>query len=117
MCAKSIPGAVHTARQTSENGPSEPHNLAVGWTGGKPIESRETEAYDARVLRRLFHRGLRMLYSCHEGAICLFNWMAAFFYYEPLFRGRCESIGKRFSLVKMPFVKGHTRIYIGDDVR
>src|SRR5580658_9467659 len=67
-------------------------------------------------LPRFFHPVLRMLYSCHQGAISLFNWTAAFFYYEPLFRGRCEFIGKRFSLVKMPFVKGHTKIYIGDDV-
>jgi len=37
-------------------------------------------------------------------------------YREPLFRGRCESIGRRFTLSKLPFVIGHTRIYIGDDV-
>ena len=68
-------------------------------------------------LPRFFHPALRMLYACHQGAIWLFNWAMAFFYYEPLFRGRCESVGKRFSLVKLPFVKGHTKIYIGDDVR
>lgn len=68
-------------------------------------------------LPRFFYPMLRILYSGHLGAISLFNWMAAFFYYEPLFRGRCESVGKRFSVVKMPFVKGHTKIYIGDDVR
>lgn len=68
-------------------------------------------------LPRFFHPVLKMFYGWHQGLIWLFNWSAAFFYYEPLFRGRCESIGERFSLVKMPFVKGHTKIYIGNDVR
>lgn len=44
------------------------------------------------------------------------RWTATYFYREPLFRGRCVSIGKRFTLSKMPFVIGHARIYIGDDV-
>ena len=32
------------------------------------------------------------------------------------FRGRCEVIGKRFTLVRMPYVISHAKIFIGDDV-
>ncbi len=39
-----------------------------------------------------------------------------YFYREPLFRGRCEKVGKRFRLFQLPYVVGHTKIYIGDDV-
>jgi len=42
--------------------------------------------------------------------------VAAYFYIEPLFRGRCESVGKRLTIYKMPYVLGHTKIYLGDDV-
>jgi acetyltransferase-like isoleucine patch superfamily enzyme len=59
---------------------------------------------------------LRALYSFHEGVMSFLRWAATYFYREPLFRGRCESLGKRFTLSKMPYVVGHTRIYIGDDV-
>jgi acetyltransferase-like isoleucine patch superfamily enzyme len=59
---------------------------------------------------------LRSVYSCHEAVMGFFRWAATYFYREPLFRGRCESLGKRFTLSKMPYVVGHTRIYIGDDV-
>ena len=60
---------------------------------------------------------LRILYSTHEGALFVLRRLASYFYCEPLFRGRCESIGKRFTLTKMPFVVGHTKIYLGDDVK
>ena len=59
---------------------------------------------------------LRVLYSVHEGVMSFLRRAATYFYREPLFRGRCESLGKRFTLSKMPYVVGHTRIYIGDDV-
>jgi len=59
---------------------------------------------------------LRMLYSTHEGTLFALRWLTSYFYREPLFRGRCESIGKRFTLTKMPFVVGHAKIYLGDDV-
>lgn len=67
-------------------------------------------------LPRFLHPLLRSLYSTHEGALWALRWLASYFYREPLFRGRCESIGKRFSLSKMPFVVGHAKIYLGDDV-
>jgi acetyltransferase-like isoleucine patch superfamily enzyme len=38
-------------------------------------------------------------------------------YRGPLFRGVCESVGKRLYLELVPNVNGHARIRIGDDVR
>lgn len=59
---------------------------------------------------------LRGLFSLHQGFMASIRWLFTFFYREPLFRGRCESVGKRFRLTRMPFVIGHTEIHIGDDV-
>lgn len=56
------------------------------------------------------------LYSLHSAVMLALRWGASYSYREPLFRGRCESLGKRFTLSKMPYVVGHTQIYIGDDV-
>jgi acetyltransferase-like isoleucine patch superfamily enzyme len=44
------------------------------------------------------------------------RWVLSYFLYEPLFRGRCVSVGKRFRVWRMPFVVGHATIIIGDDV-
>lgn len=44
------------------------------------------------------------------------RWALSYFIREPMFRGRCASLGKRFRLVRLPFVVGHTEIHIGDDV-
>jgi len=67
-------------------------------------------------LPRFMNPALRVLYSLHMALMGTLRRSATFLYREPLFRGRCESIGKRFTLSKLPFVIGHTRIYIGDDV-
>lgn len=67
-------------------------------------------------LPRVLNPMLRGLFSLHQGFMTSIRWLFTFFYREPLFRGRCESIGKRFRLTRMPFVIGHTEIHIGDDV-
>lgn len=67
-------------------------------------------------LPRFMNPALGVLYSLQMSLMSALRWIATYFYREPLFRGRCESIGKRFTLSKMPFVAGHTRISIGDDV-
>jgi acetyltransferase-like isoleucine patch superfamily enzyme len=54
-------------------------------------------------------------YIQQEG-LALARRLFTFFCREPLFRGRCVSVGKRFCLARMPFVVGHTKIHIGDDV-
>jgi acetyltransferase-like isoleucine patch superfamily enzyme len=67
-------------------------------------------------LPRFLNPLLRAMYSAHQAFMTCLRWMATFFYYQPLFRGRCQSMGKRFILSKLPFIIGHTEIYIGDDV-
>jgi acetyltransferase-like isoleucine patch superfamily enzyme len=59
---------------------------------------------------------LRTLFLAHQSLFAFLRWLSNYFYSEPLFRGRCESIGKRFALSRMPFVIGHAKIYLGDDV-
>jgi acetyltransferase-like isoleucine patch superfamily enzyme len=59
---------------------------------------------------------LRVGYSVHQGFFSMLRWALTLFYRGPLFRARCESVGKRFSLDRLPFIVGHTKIYIGDDV-
>jgi len=44
------------------------------------------------------------------------RWTLSYLFYEPLFRGRCHSVGKRFRVWRMPHVVGHATIVIGDDV-
>jgi acetyltransferase-like isoleucine patch superfamily enzyme len=44
------------------------------------------------------------------------NRLAVAFYREPLFRSRCEFVGKRFRLERLPEISGHARIRVGDDV-
>lgn len=67
-------------------------------------------------LPRILHPCLRVLYKTHQNSLFVLRWMVSYFYCEPLFRGRCESVGKRFAVEKMPFVVGHAKIVVGDDV-
>ena len=62
------------------------------------------------------HPLLRFGFSLQSGILNGFRWAFTYFYREPLFRGRCESVGKRFRLSRLPFVISHAKIYIGDDV-
>jgi hypothetical protein len=59
---------------------------------------------------------LRFIFSSQQRIRMGFRWMLTFFYIDPLFRSRCESVGKRFRIWRMPYIVGHTKIYIGDDV-
>jgi acetyltransferase-like isoleucine patch superfamily enzyme len=59
---------------------------------------------------------LRAMYHIHRGLAVALGWMVSYFYLEPLFRGRCASVGKRFHMSRLPFVAGHIQIHIGDDV-
>ena len=62
------------------------------------------------------HPLLCFVFYLQNGVAEFFRWALSYFYREPIFRGRCESVGKRFRLTRLPFVVGHTRISIGDDV-
>ena len=67
-------------------------------------------------LPRFLHPLLGLLFNLQAGVVGGFRWAFSYFWREPLFRGRCVSIGKRFRLTRMPFIMSHAKIYIGDDV-
>jgi acetyltransferase-like isoleucine patch superfamily enzyme len=59
---------------------------------------------------------LRIGFKLQASAANAFRWAIAFFWTAPLFRGRCQTFGKRVLVTKMPFVVGHAKIFVGDDV-
>jgi hypothetical protein len=67
-------------------------------------------------LPRFLHPFLRLLFNLQGMVADFFRWAFTYFLREPLFRRRCESVGKRFRLSRLPWVVGHAKIYIGDDV-
>lgn len=60
---------------------------------------------------------LRMVYHLRFYLPVPWRQLKAWLYVQPLFASRCESIGKRVQVVALPAVRGHTQLYIGDDVR
>jgi acetyltransferase-like isoleucine patch superfamily enzyme len=67
-------------------------------------------------LPRFFNPVLRAGFNAQHAGLTAFRWALGYFIYEPLFRGRCESVGKRFRCTKMPYVIGHARVFLGDEV-
>jgi acetyltransferase-like isoleucine patch superfamily enzyme len=67
-------------------------------------------------LPRILHPVLRLLFMFQQAFFRSSAFLFTYFIREPLFRGRCESVGKRFHLGRMPFVVGHAKIFVGDDV-
>lgn len=67
-------------------------------------------------LPRFFNPLLGFGYAAQHSFMQGLRWALSYFFYEPLFRGRCDSVGKRFRVWRMPFVVGHASILIGDDV-
>lgn len=59
---------------------------------------------------------LRALFYLHTSISRVSRWLIAYLYFEPLFRSRCASMGKSFRLWHMPWISGHAKIYIGDNV-
>ncbi len=59
---------------------------------------------------------LRLVFDLQAGIAESFRWALSYFVREPLFRARCTSVGKRFRLFRLPYVVGHARIQLGDDV-
>lgn len=58
----------------------------------------------------------RFFYGLHFTVCAFARWLATIFYFSPLFRSRCASVGKHLRLERLPHISGHTRIRIGDDV-
>jgi len=63
-----------------------------------------------------FNPLLRFCYNAQQTASVGLHWIISYFFCEPLFRGRCTSVGKRLRVWRLPFILGHAKIYIGDDV-
>jgi acetyltransferase-like isoleucine patch superfamily enzyme len=59
----------------------------------------------------------RGAYGLHVAAREGLAFALRFFWYEPLFRGQCKMVGKRFYMEQLPYLSGQGRIVIGDDVR
>jgi acetyltransferase-like isoleucine patch superfamily enzyme len=90
------------------------------------VRRRETPA--ARAVYRLAkaYRGARVpvlrpfhlaLYYEREARRSLFATLLKVLYQEPLFRARCERVGRRLTMTNgIPYIEGHLRIRLGDDV-
>jgi acetyltransferase-like isoleucine patch superfamily enzyme len=57
------------------------------------------------------------LYRLHVAMREWVIWAKRFFWFEPLFRSQCESVGERFQLEVLPYIVGSGRIRIGRNVR
>jgi acetyltransferase-like isoleucine patch superfamily enzyme len=58
----------------------------------------------------------RTLFYSHQALWRASGFLRSYFYNAPLFRARCESVGRQFRVCRMPYVVGHAKIYIGDRV-
>jgi acetyltransferase-like isoleucine patch superfamily enzyme len=58
-----------------------------------------------------------VLYRGHVTAREAIIWAGRFFWFEPLFRSRCEAVGDGFQMEALPYLQGAGRILIGRDVR
>lgn len=57
------------------------------------------------------------LYYSRFYVISIFTLMIKVLWWEPLFRARCEYVGKNLNLPNgIPYVSGHLKLYIGDNV-
>ena len=65
---------------------------------------------------RFLRLPLRFVYELHYMIIVAFRWLLTVCYRLPLFQARCESVGKNLSIDGLPFVSGHAKIEIGDNV-
>ena len=64
----------------------------------------------------LLKPAFRLLYELHYTVKYGFIRALTYLYYEPIFRSRCERVGRRLQVWSLPHVSGHAKIYIGDNV-
>lgn len=67
-------------------------------------------------LPRLLRPPLRFFYELHYFVVVAFRSLITIFYRLPLFQARCEKVGRNLSIDGLPFVSGHVKIEIGDNV-
>lgn len=63
-----------------------------------------------------FRPVLRALFALHQALWQFSGFLRSYLYNGPLFRARCDSVGEHFRVCRMPWVTGHTRIHVGDNV-
>lgn len=90
------------------------------------IRKRESPFYDrlfriAKVIRRFEVPPVKPVYQVlaweRSLRIICWNTLMRVFYHTPIFKLRCQKIGKGFYLIGgIPLVMGHLRLNIGDDV-
>ena len=59
---------------------------------------------------------LRLVYHTLHGLAGVLRSASAFFFFTPLFTARCECVGKRLRVARLPFIIGHTCIHVGSHV-
>lgn len=59
----------------------------------------------------------RLLYATHVLLFTGLGWFLKACYFEPLFRSRCEKVGKDLWMEQLPYVVGSGSIVVGDNVR
>ncbi len=57
-----------------------------------------------------------LCYNFHYFLINAFRWTVSNFYMNPLFQGRCATVGKNLRLTALPYVSGHIEIHLGSNV-
>jgi len=57
------------------------------------------------------------LYQLHIAARAAAGWSLRFFWYEPLWRSQCQTIGVRFRMEQLPYMIGCGEIIVGNDVQ
>ncbi len=58
----------------------------------------------------------RFMYYMHFGIWFAGHTVITVFYRGPLFKARCEKVGRRLSIWSLPDISGPVELYIGDDV-
>ncbi len=70
-----------------------------------------------RPIPRFLAAPLRLVYEGHYMVVTLVRGILTVCYWNPLFQARCSKFGRRVVLEGMPYVNGHVRIEVGDDVK
>ncbi len=65
---------------------------------------------------RFLHPVLLGLFYLVVGVRRVSSFLFSYFIREPLFRSRCATRGRNFRVERMPWVRGHVEIHIGNDV-
>jgi acetyltransferase-like isoleucine patch superfamily enzyme len=78
---------------------------------GVAVSVRSSSLPTPGLLRKL----ARGAFYGHQALWRAAGFLRSYLYTGPLFSARCEAVGKRFRVCRMPFVVGHAKIRVGDD--